>query len=303
MSDLQQIAIILNPIAGRGRAKKAEKDLIAALRKRKKSFYIVHTKYPAHAIHLAKYLSNKFSTIVAAGGDGTVSETARGMIGSKSSLAFLPIGSGNDFNKISLTPKSMFEAIDTIGSKRMRSIDIGKITVRNISGELRHYNFINTLGIGIDAQIAKEVKQIKHIRGLKLYLLAAIKSLVNYIPNYFTIDFNKRTFKEESFLLCVGNGKFEGGGFNMVPKALPDDRMLDICIIKKMPISEALTVIPMIIKGTHEKHKNVIMERTKKIELSSEKPFIIHADGEILEEKAVQINIELEREKLSVITG
>ncbi len=89
----------------------------------------------------------------------------------------------------------------------------------------------------------------------------------------------------------------------MVPDAIENDQLLDVCLIKKMPIKYAISVIPMVIKGMHGSHMKVIMKKARKIGLMSKEPFIVHADGEILEDKAMEIKIELAKEKLSLITG
>jgi diacylglycerol kinase (ATP) len=303
MTENKKLGIILNPVAGRGKAIKAEKELVRSLREKNITFQLEHTQRPLHAISLAEQLSKEYKIIVAAGGDGTANEVARGLLGSKVSMAYLPIGSGNDFNKIVCMPADISHALDTILINKLKIIDVGHITIENTSGKTFSSQFINTLGIGIDATIAKESKHIKYIRGLMLYLLATLKALSYYMPIKFFIKIDGKEFVEESFLFCVGNGKFEGGGFNMVPNAIPDDQFFDICLIKKMSIRNALTVIPMVIKGTHGKHNQVVMMQAKVIELTATEPFVVHADGEILEDMALKIRIEIAKKKLSLITA
>jgi YegS/Rv2252/BmrU family lipid kinase len=290
-------------VAGRGRALKAEKVLLRTLREKNIGFHMEHTKEPQHAISIAKNLSKDYEIIIAAGGDGTANEVARGILGSKASLAYLPIGSGNDVNKIVCMPAGIPQTIDTILHGKKRMIDVGNVTIENVLKKTITSQFINTLGIGIDATIAKEVKHIKHMRGLVLYLFAALKALISYRTTKFFLRVDDQEFEEESFLFCVGNGKYEGGGFNMVPDAVPDDHHFDVCLIKKMPLNEALTAIPLVIKGTHGTHKQVVMRQAQNIELTAKEPFVVHADGEILEDNALRIRIEMAKEQLSVIVA
>ena len=153
--------------------------------------------------------------------------------------------------------------------------------------------FINTLGIGLDAEIANETKHIKFIRGLPLYLLAAIKALLTHSPNeYYIKDGDvKRTIR--AFFICIGNGNFEGGGFKILPDAKANDSNLDICLIGAIPIFKAIRIIPSLINGTHKKNQNVSMWKTKQMTIEAKKPFIIHGDGEIFDENTRKVKIEI----------
>jgi len=170
MFNLPKLGIVLNPTAGRGGALNIEKPLIEYLRLHNIVFQLEKTTAPLHATDLSSQLSKIFDIVIAIGGDGTVNEVAAGLIGSTASLAIFPIGSGNDFNRIIGIPKKMDLAIDAIISGRKKSIDLGRSTIINSNGVTQVKYFINTLGIGIDAEIANEIKRIKYLRGLPLYI-------------------------------------------------------------------------------------------------------------------------------------
>jgi diacylglycerol kinase family enzyme len=192
-------------------------------------------------------------------------------------------------------------AIDTILAGKKKSIDLGRSTIKNSSGVIQVKYFINTLGIGIDAEIAKEIKSIKYLRGLPLYLLAAIKVLSKYSPDNYLIFDGQTTREEKVYLLCAGNGIYEGGGFKMLPDADPSDSKLNICLIRKMSVWNALPVIPKIIKGTHGNHKMISMWDSKIMNITSKRPFIIHGDGEIFEENALEATIDLIPNAINII--
>ena len=301
MRDLPQLGIVLNPVAGHGRAKNIEKTLIEYLRCKKLGFQIEKTNGSGNATCLARQMCKELDIIVAVGGDGTVNEVATGIVGSTASLAILPIGSGNDFNRIIKIPHKINLAIEAIISGTKKFIDLGRVRIKNSIGIAQIRHFINTLGIGIDAEIAKEVRKIKYLRGLPLYIVAAIKALSTYSPIEYNICNGKDTLKEKAYLLCVGNGIFEGGGFKMLPNADIADSKLNICLIRKMSAWNAIPLVPRIIKGTHGSHEMISMWESKKINISSGKEFIIHGDGEILEENAVEIKIDLIPKAISVI--
>ena len=301
MSDLPKLGIVLNPTAGRGRAISIEKPLVEYLRQRNIVFQLEKTKGPIHASDLSRQLCKEFDIIVAMGGDGTVNEVAAGVLGSTASLAILPIGSGNDFNKLIGIPNRINLAIDTIVSGTKKLFDLGRVSIKNSIGLSQVKNFMNTLGIGIDAEIAKEARRIKYLRGLPLYIVAVIKALSTYSPNEYTISDNSTTRKEKAYLLCAGNGIYEGGGFKMLPDANPSDSKLNICLIRKMSVWNAIQLVPKIIHGTHEDNRMVTMWDSKILRVSSKQPFIIHGDGEIFEEKAMNVTIDLMPKAISII--
>ena len=289
MSHRPKLGIILNPTAGRGRAEQIEKQIIELLRLRNIVFQLEKTNGPLHATYLSKQLSKEYDIIVAVGGDGTVNEVATGLIGSTASLAIIPTGSGNDFNKIIGISTKLEVAFDSILAGTKKLIDLGSVTIKNFSGITQNKNFIN------------ETKRIKYLRGLPLYLLAAIKALSTYSPNKYIITDGDKTREEYVYLLCAGNGIYEGGGFKMLPNADPSDSKMNICLIKKMSVLNAVPLIPRIINGTHGSHKMISMWNSKSINVSSREPFIIHGDGEIFEEDAMEARIDLLPNALTII--
>jgi diacylglycerol kinase (ATP) len=301
MPDNRKFGIILNPAAGRGHALRVEKQLIDCLKQRNINFQLEKTKEPLHATEIARRMCGVVDCIIAVGGDGTVNEVAAGMLGSTTALAVIPIGSGNDFNKIIGIPHDPEKAIEIILSGGKKSVDAGAVTIKNSSGVTVVKHFLNVLGIGIDAEIAKETKRINFLRGLPLYLLAAIKALSTYKPNEYTISSNNKTITEKTYLLCAGNGMYEGGGFKMLPGADPCDGKLNICLIRKMSPWNAISVIPKIIRGTHGDHPLISTWETASVKLVGKKPFIIHGDGEIFEENAIEATIEVMPNELTVV--
>jgi diacylglycerol kinase (ATP) len=301
MADKIKFGIILNPNAGRGRARSAGNRIINYLQKRRIQFYLEMTNCPGHATEIARSMKNEFKTIIAAGGDGTVNEMMSGMIGGKSALAILPIGSGNDFNRIIGIPKKINQAVDTIISGKNKLFDLGEVHYWNQCGTERKRHFINTLGIGLDAEIANETKRIGFLRGLPLYLLATVRALSKHSPNEYNITTRNSEKTEKAFLICIGNGKYEGGGFKLLPDAVPDDSMLDICLIRNMSIWNALWVLPKALGGSFHGHKKVSNWNSKELKIESKRPFVLHGDGEVLEEKAVKARIKLAQKKVNIV--
>ena len=84
---------ILNPIAGRGKARKAMDKIEKYLRENNIEYKVYRTQYPQHAIEISKDISSGGDNVIAVGGDGTVSEVLNGMTNFEScALAVRPSG-------------------------------------------------------------------------------------------------------------------------------------------------------------------------------------------------------------------
>ncbi|MBN1397979.1 MAG: diacylglycerol kinase family lipid kinase [Bacteroidetes bacterium] len=303
MSEKKGLGIILNPAAGREHALHVKNHLIDFLRKRSMPFQLELTNHPGHAVELANRMSKNYETLVAAGGDGTVNEVVSGIVGKQTTIAILPIGSGNDYSKAMGISHKLDQALDIIFCNKRKLMDLGKVIFWDDSGNKKERYFVNTLGMGLDAEIARETKQIKYLRGLPLYLLAALKAIRKHCPNEYSITDTNKRMNTRAFLVCAGNGCFEGGGFKLLPNAKADDGLLDICTLGAMPITKALRILPRLINGKHENLPEVEMWRTKKIKIDAKDPFVLHGDGELFSLNAVKAEISVAKNRISYVTA
>jgi YegS/Rv2252/BmrU family lipid kinase len=273
--------IILNPWADRGRAAGLEGE-IKAWGARSGEVVVMRTKYPGHAKELAEGLANAgISPIVAAGGDGTIHEVINGIMNAErneSSLAVIPIGSGNDFAWGMGLDNNLEMALGRINAGKTRHIDLAHISDNR--GKSVYVD--NTIGIGFDATINIESRQITRIHGFAMYTLATLRTIAFYYATpHLHIQFDGESVSQKTLLLAVGVGAREGGGFLMLPNAKNDDGLLDSCLIDPMPRWRMLSLLPSLMKGTHGKSHLVTMRRHKTITLTSDMPLPIHTDGEL----------------------
>jgi YegS/Rv2252/BmrU family lipid kinase len=289
---MEKYAIILNPNAGRGKAAKMENELLKMVSASIGSYDLFKTEYPNHAREIAASLKNDYSVIVAVGGDGTVHETVNGMMGGKAALAAIPLGSGNDFIKMLNLPKNLTGILEVIRRNKRKKVDIGKV------GE---QYFPNGVGIGFDALVTKESKEVKKLRGFLIYLYAVLKTIFAYRNEMITLSVNGKTEQREIFLIAVGNGKAEGGGFFLTPAAEFDDGLLDVCIIRALNKMEIFKYLPKALNGKHVHLEQVEMLRTKQLQILSENGITAHADGEMLGFDLKRIDISLIPLALEVI--
>lgn len=110
-----KICFIINPISGIGKQKTIEKLIDKQLDKTLFDYEIMYTQAPKHATILAEQaVKNNFSTVVGVGGDGLLNEVAKGLIGSNTAMAIIPVGSGNGLARHLNIPLNLKKAVKLI---------------------------------------------------------------------------------------------------------------------------------------------------------------------------------------------
>jgi len=274
--------IILNPNADMGRAWRVAADLRPIVEKYGGADWS-GTVYPTHAIELARQAALEgYELIIAGGGDGTIHEVINGLMQipreQRPKLGVVPLGSGNDFAHNVGMSANPAEALQQIFTGEPFTIDIG--TIEDSSGRHEYWN--NTLGIGFDATVTIRTRNLRVVRGFLLYLTAVIQTIMlNHEAAHMKITTDTETIEEDILMLTLCNGPREGGGFYVAPNAIPDDGIFNLMRIRKVSRLMMFRILPEVLKGTHERLEPVIMSTFKTLELHSDRPVTIHADGEI----------------------
>ncbi len=275
--DKRRYFLIVNLIAGQGHCKEVFPQVKAELDRRGLDYDLYFTNEPLEAIDVAQMVIEAgFTHIVAMGGDGTINEVANGILNSKSSypLGVIPAGSGNDFVRMTGIPADPMRAIDTLVSGEERTIDLGYIVGDRY--------FVNGLGIGIDAQVARDVLKMERLRGTTAYLYAAIKEVIRFKAFPVKLTGTDWTEEREFISLGIANNKYAGGGFKLAPRAEIDDGLVDITAIEDFPSRfKRLINLPKARKGTHLKLNEVHYHQDRSVTVSSTAKLIAHIDGEV----------------------
>ena len=245
---------------------------------------IVTTEYKNHTTELAREfgVKNPGSVIVACGGDGTLREVAKGVYGTDSYFAFLPCGTGNDFNR------SVSVETDTIKLlKNIHNLKPDVLDLIEIGGDI----CLNVWSFGFDADLLVEAKKIqkKYPKVMESsYLFAALKTVFGKISS--KIEYEVETvsgeIKKGSGYYTLGNianGKYYGGGFNPAPLADVSDGVLNFMLVDKMSVVELVSLISKYKRGEHTSIKKVHMfEVTSGKIRSLEGELIGNFDGDII---------------------
>lgn len=249
------------------------------------------TVYPGHAIEIAAQAAARgYKRVVATGGDGTVHEVINGLMSiepeKRPLLGIVPVGSGNDFAGTMKIPRNSEEALRKVYSGTPTSIDVAYL--QDESGRKEYW--MNTLGMGFDAVVNYHSHNVPFFQGFMIYFLAVFRTMVeNYYPFTIKGTMDGEPYEKETLMFTVCNGRREGGGFLLAPDALQNDGVLNFTVANVIPRWKMLSAIPHFINGTHNKLNYIQTGTLKKLEVKSNKPLWIHADGETFAGKSSNV--------------
>jgi diacylglycerol kinase (ATP) len=296
---LMKYFIIVNPISGHGLGERSISAIEGGMRAFGLAYDLVRTERPWHAVELAEQAAKgNYDVVVSASGDGTLNETLNGLMRARSAghkptaLGVLPIGTGNDFAGGIGIPTNLEDGLKVLAANRRKRIDIGFVKGGDFP-EGRYFG--NGIGIGFDAAVGFAALQVRWLRGLPAYLIAAIQTVFFYYkPPYVRIVMDDLKVEQFSLMVSIMNGQRMGGGFRMAPDGDPHDGLFDLCIAETASKLRIFMLIPHFIKGTQAGQPEIKMHRARCVTVSAlEGTFPAHADGETLCINGSELSIEL----------
>ncbi len=293
-----KVKVILNPYANRWGAQAQVPAVRSAFARAGAEADITLTTKPREATREAALAAqNGYEAIVAAGGDGTVSEVVNGLIqaagdGPTQPLGVLPIGTGNDFSDMAGLPRDLTMAAELIVAGKTRQVDAGRVN--------DHY-FDNNCALAMEPMVTIENVKMRRVSGNVRYVAALVKSLLKLRAWDMHLRWDDGEHRGLTFLLSVCNSPRTGGLFYMSPQAEMDDGYFNFVYAPAMPKAQVLAILPRLFKGTHIDHPLVRHERTRRLVVESEPGTPIHADGEVIAESVHTIDYEILPGKITLI--
>ena len=231
------------------------------------------TEGPGHAEDLARAAVEARAALVCAwGGDGTVNEVARALVGTGTALGVVPSGSGNGLARELGIPWDPARALGVALGRRERVIDVG-----DLDGRL----FVNVAGIGLDAEVAARFnRRHRGRRGLWPYVWMGAHELLRHPGREYTIRVGAETWQERALVVVCANGRQYGGGAVVAPTARLDDGQLDLVVVGWRRPLVALRDALHLFRSTLDRAPGVRAARAPAIEISGPEPILFHVDGE-----------------------
>jgi diacylglycerol kinase (ATP) len=266
-----RIRFIINPTAGKGKGG-AIRGLIEELfGEHHSDFEMVMTTGRNHAFEIATESSHSnFQTVVAVGGDGTINEVARGLIGSNIALAIVPMGSGNGFARHHRIPMQPAKALDVVKNGKVVNQDMTLIN------QLPSFN---VSGIGFDARVA-HLFGMDGKRGFSEYIKLVLQEFNAWTNTTFHIQSGNDTYSISAALLSICTASQYGNGAKIAPAASTMDGIAELVAVRKMSALKLPGFFYRIFNGSVSSSPYTSTWPVKKAVITTETPMPLHIDGE-----------------------
>lgn len=306
-----RVCVIINPVSGKkgGITTNAAgpEEVRLALEENGIQADIRETEYAGHATKLAEEaVSEGYHIVIACGGDGTVGEVARGLIGKKSAaMGILPLGSANNVARMTGVPFDLAGAARNLVTGTIKPIDVGRC-----NGEY----FLETAGVGLDAALFPILNMVD--RGEYIRLWDAITTLFKFRQRSVTLVLDKRAVRVRALVVLVANGPYWGYSLPLAPDAKIDDRRFEVVVFRNFSKTDFMrhVISALLNRGRtrnpdgrplgythHPKLRTYKARRVQVLSSSRFKPWPVHADA--IPRGQTPAVIEVVPHALRVITG
>jgi diacylglycerol kinase (ATP) len=291
------VCVIVNPAAGRGRGGRALAEIRKTFALHGVNDVRVTTAQLEETTLARRAIDQGFTTLVAAGGDGTWSNVGRAILdsGADCRLGLLAAGTGNDFAKTVRAP-----AHDIAATARLAlegpdlKIDVGRVEDRY---------FLNVSGFGFDIAVLEDVGRIPWLQGSALYLYSALRQLLAYPGLSIEVDSPRQSrAPARHLMLIVANAQCFGGSFRIAPEASLTDGRLDAISIHDAPRLRRLRLLGAAARGTHTSLAEVTTEQASRFVLRFPEPPGYETDGEYHRAASATLEVTCVPRALRVVT-
>jgi diacylglycerol kinase (ATP) len=290
--------LIVNPASGTDRAPSLLPLIVSRLRTRVRDLDITMTIDAEDAARAAaRAVDERADALYVAGGDGTLNAALRGLFGTGPgpytiAVGVIPLGTGNDFAKALDLGEDPGGALERLLETRTMGVDIGTLNGRP---------FVNTSAGGFVADVSETVTEgLKDVTGKLAYLIGGARALVGSEPfkTRLTLPHDARTTggewtgELELQMFAVCNAPFIGGGYLIAPAALIDDGLLEVVLVKRMPVVEFVFVLQSIAAGEHLSDERVRHFRGSSFDLEFDRVVRVNTDGELLQSERCHYRVQ-----------
>jgi len=276
---MKKMLFIVNPHAGKKVIKQHMVDVCDTFSKAGYTLEVYTTKGQRDATRYVESCGEDFDIIACAGGDGTLEETAEGVMaierrcGKRIPIGYIPCGSTNDYGKSLRISSDAVKAAKQIVAGDPCPVDIGQLNGKD---------FIYVAAFGIFTEVSYATPQnLKNMLGHAAYILEGAKSLASVKTYKAEVRFDNRTVRG-NFLLCQITNSLSVGGFPaMGTRHMSFSDGIFECVLIRRPKNPAdLTrAIKSFLSGKIDK-RVIVCEKSSKVEIISKEEIPWVTDGE-----------------------
>ena len=244
----RKILYFINPISGARKKSGLADTIIEKTSTQRIKFDISFTTADGEYPWLPdRILEEEITDVVICGGDGSVNQVVRAMLGLEVNVGIIPCGSGNGLANAAKIPRQVTKALNIIFKGKAELID---------SFFINEQFSCMLCGLGFDAQVAHDFAA-QPSRGLSTYIRETLRNFF-IAPTYpFDITIKGKTFSTDAFFISIANSNQFGNNFTIAPKASLNDGLLDIIVVKKMSKARLLWAVLNQIRAGQVKEEKI----------------------------------------------
>ncbi len=208
--------------------------------------------------------------IFAVGGDGTVNQMARLLVGRDLVLGIIPAGSGNGLAGHLGIPRQPRKALSVLKDPQVTTMDYASIN---------GIPFFTTAGVGFDAEVTQRFNKGQR-RGLLGYIESILKVVQNYKSETYKLEYDGQEKVVNAFLVTFANASEYGAGAYIAPDADTSDGYLDVSVLKPFPLTAVPGLVLRLFTKKIHRSKYVETLRVRNLRVIKDRPGNIHFDGE-----------------------
>jgi YegS/Rv2252/BmrU family lipid kinase len=292
-------AVVINPLAGQGSARKAWKWLEPQIRRRFGAIPVHVTQGPGTAWHAARLALNTGArSLICLGGDGTLNEVINAVCSLSSSpadvpIGFIPNGTGCDLVKTVLIPRDVGAALEVLSLGREKRLDIGRITYHPATGDPFQRYFHNVASFGVGGDVVQRVNTSRKRFGpLLAFLWATCSTLLFSKVKAIRLRLDHGPEQVHTvWNLAVANGQYHGGGMRIAPQARINDGLFQVVIIPGLSLQQIVRHLPKLYNGRIVEVPGVIMAQARSVAAESRDDTLLDVDGEQIGRLPVSIEM------------
>lgn len=285
--------LIINPISGTSDKEGLREKVELRLNAENIHTDTEWTNASGDATRLASQaVAEGYDIVIAAGGDGTINETATALCDTGVTLGIIPCGSGNGLARHLNIPVDVRASIEIIGRGNAQVCDRGSIN---------GLPFFCTCGTGFDATVSHKFAESKK-RGKLTYVKNTLREYISYRPEEYVITTHDgNVITDRAFCVAVCNASQYGNNAYIAPHASISDGLLDVTVIHYGNILTTALVGLDLMAGTIEKNMLIHTFQTSGLTIRRANPGAVHLDGEPMNMES-ELNIQCHPHALSIFT-
>lgn len=303
---MKHARLIMNPASGTDEPSAIKlPDIIAALEAEDIQAELIFTKPDESPRLIAQRATEEgYDLVIVGGGDGTVSEVAKGLLHAPIPLGIIPIGTYNNIARSLNLPTDITQACRVLGQGQIQQIDVGQANHESY--------FFEAGGVGLDAALFPLGEEIKD--GQWGQMLQALRLAMAYRTQSVKIQFDRsiaearvrplprRQFLRRKFftrselqlqalLVVVANAPYYGVGFTVAPDAILDDGLLTVTVYRKFSKWELVRHFWSISRGRYHYNPKIETYQAATVSLTSKVKLPVHIDGHPIGEVPVIFSV------------